>query len=58
MSYPNIIKESALEKMFHTDLSLRHIADKLGIPRATLYGWKRQYQIPKEDTDVHQYQHD
>ncbi len=23
MSYPKIIKEAALEKMFHTDLSLR-----------------------------------
>ena len=42
MSYPRIIKEAALEKMFHTDLSLRHIADELGIPRATLHGWKRQ----------------
>jgi hypothetical protein len=33
MSYPSIIKEAALEKLFHTDLSLRHIADELGIPR-------------------------
>ncbi len=41
MSYSNIIKEAALEKMFHTDLSLRHIADELCIPRATLHGWKR-----------------
>ncbi len=40
MSYPKIIKEAALEKMFHTDLSLRHIADELCIPRATLHGWK------------------
>ena len=29
MSYPKIIKEAALEKLFHTDLSLRHIADEL-----------------------------
>jgi hypothetical protein len=42
MSYPSIIKEAALEKLFHTDLSLRHIADELGIPRATLHGWKKQ----------------
>ena len=41
MIYSNIIKEAALEKMFHTDLSLRHIADELCIPRATLHGWKR-----------------
>ena len=27
MSYPKIIKEAALEKMFHTDLSLRYISD-------------------------------
>jgi hypothetical protein len=32
MSYPGIIKEAALGKLFHTDLSLRHIADELGIP--------------------------
>ena len=25
MSYPGIIKEAALEKMFHTDLPLRQI---------------------------------
>ncbi len=49
MSYPRIIKEAALEKMFHTDFSLRHIADELGIPRATLQGWKRQYQMIKND---------
>ena len=42
MSYLSIIKEAALEKLFHTDLSLRHIADELGIPRATLHGWKKQ----------------
>jgi hypothetical protein len=30
MSYPGIIKEAALGKLFHTDLSLRHIADELG----------------------------
>lgn len=52
MSYPKIIKEAALEKMFHTDLSLRHISDELGIPRATLHGWKRQYQLIKGDCET------
>ncbi len=52
MSYPKIIKEAALEKMFHTDLSLRYIADELGIPRATLHGWKRQYQMIKNDSET------
>jgi len=52
MSYPHIIKEAALEKMFNTDLSLRHIADELGIPRATLHGWKRQYRMLKKDTEI------
>ncbi len=33
MSYPKIIKEAALEKLFHTDLSLHHIADELGSRR-------------------------
>jgi len=52
MSYPRIIKEAALEKLFHTDLSLRHIADELGIPRATLHGWKRKYQMIKNDSET------
>ena len=53
MSYPGIIKEAALEKLFHTDLSLRHIADELGIPRATLHGWKRQYKMIKNDSTTY-----
>ena len=52
MSYPSIIKETALEKMFHTDLSLRHISDELGIPRATLHCWKKQYSMIKNDTEA------
>ena len=52
MSYPRIIKEAALEKLFHTDLSLRHIADELGIPRATLHGWKRKYQMIKNNSET------
>ncbi len=52
MSYPSIIKEAALEKLFHTDLSLRHIADELGIPRATLHGWKRQYKMINKDSET------
>ncbi len=52
MSYPGIIKEAALERLFHTDLSLRHIADELGIPRATLHGWKIK---TPHSGGVHQY---
>ena len=52
MSYPKIIKEAALERMFNTDLSLRYIADELGIPRATLHGWKRKYQMIKSDSET------
>jgi len=52
MSYPSIIKEAALEKMFHTDLSLRYISDELGIPRATLHCWKKQYSMIKNDTEA------
>jgi hypothetical protein len=52
MSYPKIIKEAALEKMFHTDLSLRHISDELGIPRATLHCWKKQYAMMINDNDA------
>ncbi len=49
MSYPKIIKEAALEKMFHTDLSLCYISDELGIPRATLHGWKKQFALVLND---------
>lgn len=51
MSYPRVVKESALEKMFHTDLSLREIADQLGIPRGTLHSWKKQYQMNNDTTE-------
>lgn len=37
MSYPRIIKESAIEKIFNSDLSLPYISDELGIPRAMLH---------------------
>ena len=50
MSYPGIIKEAALEKMFHTDLSLRQILDELSIPRATLHCWKKQYSMINNDS--------
>jgi transposase-like protein len=52
MSYPGIIKESALEKMFHTDLSLRQISDELSIPRATLHCWKKQYSMINNDSEA------
>ena len=46
-----MVNESALEKVFHTDLSLREIADQLGIPHATLHTWKRQYQMNNDTTE-------
>ena len=49
MSYPRVVKEAALEKMLHTDLSLRQIADELSIPRATLHQWKKQYKMDKDE---------
>ncbi len=52
MSYPKIIKEAALEKMFHTDLSLRYISDELGIPRATLHCWKKQFSLLINDKEA------
>ncbi|MCP3896066.1 MAG: transposase, partial [Bacteroides sp.] len=53
MSYPKIIKEAALERMFNTDLSLREISDQLGIPRATLHQWKRNYRMFQDDKQSH-----
>jgi transposase-like protein len=52
MSYPKVVKEAALERMFHTDLSLREIADQLGIPRATLHTWKKQYKMKTDTTEA------
>jgi transposase-like protein len=52
MSYPKIIKDAALEKMFHTDLSLRYISDELGIPRATLHCWKKQFALVINDKEA------
>jgi len=48
MTYAKEHKEAALNKMFHTDLSLRQISEDIGIPRATLHVWKKQYMIEKE----------
>ena len=52
MSYPKIIKDAALEKMFNTDLSLRYISDELGIPRATLHCWKKQFSLAIKDKEA------
>jgi hypothetical protein len=46
MSYPGIIKEAALGKLFHTDLSLRHIADELGKRIQNGYPVYRQLPCP------------
>jgi predicted DNA-binding protein YlxM (UPF0122 family) len=52
MSYPGIIKEAALEKMFHIDFSLRQISDELSITRATLHCWKKQYLMIMNDSEA------
>ncbi len=51
MAYTKELKEAALDKLLNTDLSLRHISEELGIPDATLHGWKKQY-LMKEDPDA------
>lgn len=52
MSYPKIIKEAALEKMLHTDLSLRYISDELGIPCVMLHFWKKQFSLVINDKEA------
>ena len=52
MSYPKVVKEAALEKMFHTHLSFRGIGDQLGIPRATLHTWKKQYHMETDTKET------
>jgi transposase-like protein len=52
MSYPKVVKEAALEKLFHTDLSFREIGDQLGIPPATLHTWKKQYHMENDTKET------
>lgn len=52
MAYSKEIKAAALDKMFNSDLSYRQISEEIGIPKATLQGWKKQYMIKKDPTSV------
>ena len=51
MTYPRELKEAVLDKMFNSDLSFRQISEEMGIPRATLHGWKKRY-MKKEEPDA------
>ena len=51
MTYPREFKEAVLDKIFNSDLSFRQISEEMGVPRATLHGWKKRYMI-KEDPDA------
>ena len=51
MAYPKALKEAALGKLLNTDLSLRQISEEVGIARATLHGWKKQYMM-KDDPEA------
>ena len=51
MTYSKEFKEAALDKLLNTDLSLRQICEELGVPRATLHGWKKDY-LMKEDPEA------
>ena len=48
MTYARELREAALDKLLNSDLSLRAIADELGIARATLHGWKKRYMVKKD----------
>ena len=51
MTYSKEFKEAALDKLINSDLSLRQISEELGVPRATLHGWKKDYLV-KEDPEA------
>ena len=51
MTYPRELKEAVLDKIFNSDLSFRQISEEMGVPRATLHGWKKQYMM-KEDPEA------
>jgi transposase len=51
MAYSREIREASLDKMFNSDLSSRQISEELGVPRATLQGWKKRYMVKKEGSD-------
>ena len=52
MTYSKEFKEIALDKLLNSDVSFRQISEELGVPRATLHGWKKDY-LMKEDPEAH-----
>src|SRR5210317_1556024 len=50
MAYSREVREAVLDKLFHSGLSSHQVAEETGVPRATIYGWKKRYMIKKENS--------
>ena len=52
MAYSKEVREAVLDKLFHSGLSSHQVAEETGVPRATIYGWKKRYMVKKEKSAV------
>ena len=48
MAYSREVREAVLDKLLHSGLSSHQVAEETGVPRATIYGWKKRYMVKKE----------
>jgi len=51
MAYPAYIREKARELRTKKKLTIDEIAERLAIPRTTIYGWVRDLEIPRKPND-------
>jgi len=48
MAYPSYIREKARELRQEKKLTIDELAERLGIPRTTVFGWVRDLEIPRK----------
>jgi Helix-turn-helix len=51
MAYPTYIREKARELRTKKKLTIDELAERLAIPRTTIYGWVRDLEIPRKPND-------
>jgi hypothetical protein len=51
MAYPTYIREKARELRTKKKLTIDELAERLAIPRTTIYGWVRDLEIPRKPHD-------
>jgi predicted DNA-binding transcriptional regulator AlpA len=48
MAYPTYIREKARQLRSEKKLTIDELAERLAIPRTTIYGWVRDLEIPRK----------